>query len=152
MRSAPCFPGRRDDADGFTLIEVLVAIVIVGILAAVAFPAYKEQVARTRRSEAQTVLLEDAQYMQRYYAANNTYNASEVPAALTYPVAPRGASGAAMAYAITLAASSSTGFTLQATPTNAMATDRCGAFTYDDQNVKGVVPNTPGLGVPDCWR
>jgi len=152
MRLSRHAGGCRRHAQGFTLIEVMIAVAIVGILAAIAFPAYQEQVARSRRSEAQSVLLEDAQYMQRYYAANNTYDAAGVPAELTYATAPRNSSAGAVAYSISVAASSATGFTLLATPTNAMSADRCGAFSYTDQNVKGVIPNARGLSVSDCWR
>ena len=51
----------------------MIVVAIVGILAAIAYPSYTEQVKRGQRSKAQTALLEAAQFMQRYYAANNSY-------------------------------------------------------------------------------
>ena len=66
---------------GFTLIDVLVAFALLAVLTAIALPAYREQLARARRSQLQAALLEDAGYLQRYYAANNTFDATPPPRA-----------------------------------------------------------------------
>src|SRR5476649_2799482 len=92
-------PMRRRRPAGFTLIDLLVTIALLGVLAAIALPAYREQVARARRSDLQTALLEDAGYLQRYYAANNSFNANPAPR-LPFAASPR--AGAA-AYAIVVA-------------------------------------------------
>jgi len=60
---------------GFTLIEVLVAMAIVGILAAIALPSYTEYVNRGRRAEGRTALNEVLQQQERFFAANNRYSA-----------------------------------------------------------------------------
>lgn len=145
---------RAAPSAGFTLIEIMVAIVIVGILAAVALPAYKEQVARGKRTDMQTVLLEDAQYMQRYYAANNAYNATSPAASLPWVASPRGATGAAINYTILIASSATTSYTLKAQRTsgNSMATDKCGDFTYTDLGIKGLVNQDSSQSVATCWR
>ena len=60
-------------AKGFTLIEVMIVVAIVGILAAVAYPSYQQHVLKTRRAAAAGCLLEHAQFMERYYTTNMTY-------------------------------------------------------------------------------
>jgi type IV pilus assembly protein PilE len=129
---------------GFTLIEVLIAMAVVALLVAIAWPAYFEQVSRGRRSDVQTQLMDDANYLQRYYASNNTYaTASNLPASQS-PIL-----GAAN-YTITIASQSDTGFQLLATRAGAMAGDRCGDFTYDNLGTKGL--NGSGEAVTNCWR
>jgi type IV pilus assembly protein PilE len=58
---------------GFTLIEVMIVVAIVGILVAIAYPSYREQVLEGRRSEARSALLQLAQAQERFYTANGTY-------------------------------------------------------------------------------
>ena len=58
---------------GFTLIELMVVVAIIAIIAAVALPSYQEHVAKTRRSEAGSALLEGAQALERYFSANGRY-------------------------------------------------------------------------------
>jgi type IV pilus assembly protein PilE len=141
----------RSAARGFTLVEVIVVVAIIGILAAIAVPSYNEYVRRSQRAEARTVLLEAAQFMQRFYSANDRYDVARGGAAVALPAqlqkAP--ASGAAR-YTISLPAVSTTAYTLQATPTGSMARDKCGTFTITSVGRKDVKDATASAA--ECWR
>ena len=64
---------KRLNADGFTLIELMIVVVIIGIIASVAYPSYQNSVTKTRRAEGQAVLLDIMNAEERYYTENNTY-------------------------------------------------------------------------------
>lgn len=64
----------RPSRSGFTLIEVLVTVAIVGILAAIAYPSYTNQIAKARRAEIQAELMALAQFMERIYTETGCYN------------------------------------------------------------------------------
>jgi len=58
---------------GVTLLELMIVVVIVGILASIAYPAYQDFVNRAKRNEAKAILLEIAQNQERFYLQNSTY-------------------------------------------------------------------------------
>lgn len=58
---------------GFTLVELLIAVAIVGILAGIVYPSYKDSVNRSRRTEAMTELVRIANLQEQYYSDNRTY-------------------------------------------------------------------------------
>lgn len=144
-------PWPRPSSPGFTLIELMIVVAIVAILAALAYPSYAEYVARGRRAKAQAALLEAAQFMQRYYAANNRYDKDLKSVALKVSDIPS-SEKSAMSYALSFAEDSltATTFTLVMTPSGIMASDKCGSFTLDHTGFKGLSGNKAGLG--DCWK
>ncbi|MCA0175005.1 MAG: hypothetical protein LCH73_01760 [Proteobacteria bacterium] len=108
-----------------------------------AYPSYTAHVLRGKRADAEVVLLQAAQYMQRYYAAKNTYKDAELPNGLK--VAP--AQGT-KSYGISVSSQEQT-YTLTATPEQTDAL--CGNLTYNDKGQKGISATATGT-VAECWR
>ena len=115
---------------GFSLIELMIVVAIVGILAAVAFPSYQSHVLKGRRASAQTHLMDIAQRQQQYLLDARSYASTLSALNMTTP------SDVSSYYTITLAADSGTppSFTVTATPTGVQASD--GALTISNTGVK----------------
>ena len=128
---------------GFTLIELMITVVVVAILASVALPSYNEHVARSRRADAQTALMELAQFMERRYTSQGSYLNSGAPPALPFTEAPK--DGTNKFYDLTLSAVTATTYTLQAAPKGAAAGDRCGNMTITQTGQTSAAQT-------DCWR
>ncbi|HYE34436.1 type IV pilin protein [Methylocaldum sp.] len=135
---------------GFTLIELMIAVAVVGILAAIALPSYQHYVKRTARSDAKSALLEDAQFLERNFTEANRYDKTAGGVNVTLPVtqSPRDSTAK---YTITVAATATT-FTITATPVagGLMAGDTCGSFTLNQLGQKGLTG--AALDVSTCWN
>lgn len=64
---------HRQRNRGFSLIEIMIVVAIVGILAAIAYPSYRQQMLRTNRTEGMSALQEAASKQERYFSNNSTY-------------------------------------------------------------------------------
>ncbi len=158
-------PHRPKTGHGFTLIEVMIVVAIIGILAAIALPSYRESVAKSRRADAQRALMEAEQYMRRYFSARDTFEGVTLPASMAVSPRPGTDGSGTAAYNIqliegvgggtvvttTTAASAST-FTLRATRTGNMTGDRCGDLTVTNTGRKSLSNNATGSTLADCFK
>jgi type IV pilus assembly protein PilE len=137
--------GRKDRVSGFTLVELMIVVAIVAILTAVAYPAYTEYVRKSRRADAQSVMLEAAQFMERFHTENSRYDQNTGGTAIALPLYLRQTpkDGATKYYNLITPTATVTAYTITATPIQ--AGDRCGTMTIAHTGVKTA-------GQADCWR
>jgi type IV pilus assembly protein PilE len=133
---------------GFTLIEVMIVVAVMGILTTVALPSYTEYLKRANRAAAKSVLLETALLMERNYTQANRYDLKSDGTAFTLTIIQTPQSGDAK-YTIGFAAGAlnQNTFTLQAVPAGIMVGDACGTYTVTNVGAKG-----SGGTMDDCWN
>lgn len=153
-------------AAGFTLIELVVAMVVIAILAAVAIPNYSAYVTRSKRSAAKTVLLDTANFLERAYTTNGCYSKTTAndcvnnsgPNRTVAVVAP--AEGRP-SYRVELSALDRTSFTLTAVPCGSGPTlacppgsdnftdAECGTLQLANTGARTVTGTAPAA---TCWQ
>ncbi len=140
---------------GFSLIELMIVVAIVAILASVAYPAYQDHMRKTRRADAQTGLLELAQFLERFYTTNGRYtNADGTRPALPFTASPKDGGGVyTLQFNETgIAAAERPGrYVLEAVPIAAgvMNNDPCGTLRLSSTGAK---TRTGALAADLCWR
>lgn len=157
MRVAPRLPSfatvpQRRRAGGFTLIELMVTVAIVGILAAIAYPSYTNYIVRSNRAAAKSFMMEVSGQQQRYLLDARAYAGgltaltdlnmsvpSDVSSNYTITVLPR-------------AGITTPNYTITATPINAQLSrdTSCGTLTLDETGAK-TANGSSGAGAIACW-
>ncbi len=133
---------------GFTLMEMMITIVILGVLVGVAFPAYKGQMSSTRRAVAASCIAEYAQFMERNYSTNMTYATNNgVAVALPATNCSKDLTGY---YTFDLIKDVST-YTLKATPAGTQAGDSCGTLAVDQLGTRTANGQTDTDTIRKCW-
>lgn len=138
---------------GMTLIELMIVVAIVGILAAIAYPSYRQQVLKSGRTEAHRTLMDVAQRLEKCYTQFGVYNTTTVGncATLVGTLAGAGIRSEESRYIVMTTAITGTTYTLTATPQGGQRDDtKCMNFTLGQDNVRGVSgtdKDTPA----NCW-
>jgi type IV pilus assembly protein PilE len=135
---------------GFSIIELMVVVAIVGILAAIAIPAYQDSVRKSNRADAQGALQQFRQAMERHYSKRYTYEGAAqgggdtgIPQIFSEksPI-----DGGATKYNLTIQAADNNTFTLRATPVDDQANDECGTLELTNTGER----SADGTGTR-CW-
>ena len=136
--------------NGFTLIELMIAVAIVAILAAIAYPSYQQYVLRTHRTDAQAELMRLSQQLQQYKLVNHTYE--------NVSLTNIGGTQSATDYTINLNIDADNrGYSLTATPTGTQAKDGVLCFNSDLQRNRDTSANATattciaGLSTSSNW-
>ncbi|KAF1065454.1 MAG: Fimbrial protein [Pseudomonas citronellolis] len=150
MRQTPCISplasqGRHEA--GFSLIELMVVIVIIGILSSIAYPSYQQYVLRANRSEGQGLLHDVAMREERFFVQQQRYVTSDAELKLLGVQNQLSATGKYRLTVVPGDTEADHGYRLSATPQGAQAADSCGTLSLNGLGVRGADSD-----VNTCWR
>jgi type IV pilus assembly protein PilE len=146
---------KRTNA-GFTLIELMIVVAIVGILAAIAYPSYSQYIIRSHRNVAKGDLMELQQWMERNYTLTNRYDRLPNGAALNAAQLPFTSSprdpGSTARYIISFSVVPTTvQYTLLATAQAVQNDAQCGNLTLSSSGVRGASGASTAAEINECW-
>lgn len=153
--ASPKATSRSCEQTGFTLIELMVAIAIVGILAGIAYPSYTTYITRSHRVDAKIALTSAVQNLERFYTERNTFTGASVGSNGIYP-----ATSPNNYYTITLVVDPvrtailpvGTTYLLTATPQGTQSSDsQCGTYTVDETGFKTAAGTSDSATLSRCW-
>jgi type IV pilus assembly protein PilE len=131
---------------GMTLVELLIAVAIVGILAAIAIPSYNAYTMSANRTDATRNMTLDAQALERCYSQNFTY--------VGCATAPAGTATTTQGYySITIVTPTASSFTITAVPVKAPQTGdtSCAKFTLSSAGAQGATSSSSAVTTTTCW-
>jgi len=139
------------NSKGFTLVEIVIVLSILGILASIVYPSYTGHVKRAHRTDAKTVILQAAARQERFFGNQNRYagNMTTLGYGADLLTTEDGR------YSVSVNASTVNTYTLQAVPNSLgrQNTDGCGSFIVDYLGVRNIKDQPAGAAVTvkDCW-
>lgn len=135
---------------GFTLIEILIAVAIISILAGIAWPAWQNYITRSHRTAAQACLMQQAQFMERFYTQNMSYSTSRDGSDVDLP------DGGCISemngnYSFEIEQVDDSSYLLMASPQGVQENrdTQCGVLSVDHTGRK--TASMDGDGVGRCW-
>lgn len=133
-------------ATGFTLTELMIALAVAGVLAALAYPAYTTHTGRARRDDGRQALLVLTQRMEQHRERAGTYVGAQVgPGGLMPEISPGGH------YRLTVLDASADGYRLAALPQGVQAEDSCATLTLDHLGTTAATGHGASAGTGRCW-
>lgn len=135
----------KSQTRGFTLIELMIAVAILGIIAAIAYPSYLDQVRKSRRSDAQSALLQAANRQERFFTTQYSY--ADAAAALGMPTETENE-----AYTLAVDNGDADGFEITATAQGDQVNDDCTSLTINEIGEKTANGAGPNDSISqECW-
>ena len=140
---------------GFTLVELMTVILVLGILVGVGVPTYRDYVMRAKRAEAKTTLMRVQAQQEKFYMQNNTYTTdvnNPPPVGLGIPASEN------LYYSIAIvadAAGLTLGYAASATPAAGspqLHDDDCALFRVDQNGVRYAESKMAVDTSQTCWK